>query len=83
MSEHAPKVAMRVALREAPDNVTATVAIDGLGPGYEATAEAPRSHQDPDTHIEFELAVSRALNELEHRIMERIHERIDRTTDDV
>jgi hypothetical protein len=29
------------------------------------------------------LAVSRALSRLQHGIMERIHEQIDRSTDDV
>lgn len=79
----APDVTMGIALEAEPDNVTATVTIDGLGPGYEATAAARRSHQDPGTHIEYELAVSRALNRLQHRIMEQIHERIDRSADDV
>lgn len=83
MTEHTPHVAMSVALDSAAETVSATVTIDGLGPGYEATADAPRSHQDPPTDIEFELAVSRALLALEHRIMERVHERIDRSTDDV
>lgn len=83
MTERSPEVAMSVALDPRPDKVLATVRLEGLGMGYQATAEAPRSHHDPVTHIEFELAVSRALARLQHRIMERIHEQIDRATDDV
>lgn len=83
LAKLAPDVAMRVDLEEEPESVTATVTIDGLGPGYEATAAAPRGHQDPGTHIEYQLAISRALNGLQHRMMEQIHEQIDRSTDDV
>jgi hypothetical protein len=83
LAERAPDVAMSVALLSEPDNVKATVTLDGFGSGYEATAEAPRSHQDPATHIEFELAVSRALGLLQCRIMQQIHEQIDRSTDDI
>ncbi len=78
-----PDVAVSVSLDTGPDSVTATVILDGLGSPYTATAEAPRSHRDPIPHIEFELAVSRALSRLQHGIMERIHEQIDRSTDDV
>lgn len=83
LAEGAPDVAMSVSLESEPENVTATVTLDGLGSSYEATAAASRSHSDPATHIEFELAVSRALSRLQHRIMEQIHEQIDRSADDV
>lgn len=83
LADRAPDVAMSVALESEPENVTATVTLEGLALSYEATAAAPRSHSEPATHIEFELAVSRALSRLQHRIMEQIHETIDRSADDV
>lgn len=77
-------VAMDLTLESRPDTVTATVTLDGLGPSMTATGEARRSSRDPNPHIELGLAVSRALIRLEHRIMEGIHDRIDRsTTDDI
>jgi hypothetical protein len=76
-----PELALSVALDSDPDCVTATVTLDGFDSEYEATAMAQRT--DPSTEIEFKLAVSRALSALEHRMMEEIHERIDRVTDDV
>ncbi len=82
-TQQPPYVGMNVALETDPDSVKATVTLDGLGSGYEASAEAPRSHREPDAHIEFELAVSRALSRLQHNLMEQIHEKIDRTADDV
>lgn len=73
-------VAMDLTLEARPDTVT----LDGLGPSMTATGEARRSSRDPDPHIELGLAVSRALIRLEHRIMEGIHEPIDRSsTDDI
>lgn len=79
-----PAVEMSVALEAEPDTVSATVTLEGLGTPYTATAEAWRSRREPDPHVEVELAMSRALARLEHRIMERVHERIDRSmTDDV
>ena len=84
MTDLPPDVAMDVELETYPETVTATVTLDGLGAPYTVTAEAWRSSKEPDPHIEFELAVSRALNRLEHRIMERVHERIDRSgADDI
>ena len=74
---------MNVTLESLPDKVTATVTLDGLASGYRATADAPRSHPNRTAQIEFELAVSRALSRLHHRMMEGIHEQVDRATDDV
>jgi Rv2632c-like len=79
-----PTVKMVVALETEPDTVTATVTLDGLETPYAASAEARRSTREPDSHIEVELAVSRALARLQHQIMERVHERINRSaTDDI
>ena len=78
-----PDIVMTVSLASDTDSVAATVTLDGFGSAYAATAEAQRSHQNPDPHIEYELAVSRALSRLQHDIMEAIHRRIDRTTDDI
>lgn len=78
-----PDVAMTVSLASHPDSVAAAVTLVGFGSAYAATAEARRSHQNPDPHIEYELAVSRALSQLQHNIMEAIHGRIDRTADDI
>lgn len=83
MPERTPEVTMTVSFEPGPDNVSATVTLDGLGLPYKATADAWRSHRDPEPNIEFALAVSRALSRLQHEIMESIHERIDRTTDDI
>lgn len=84
VSDGTPAVEMNVALETKPDTVTATVTLDGLDGPYTATAEAWRSNREPDPHVEVELALSRALARLEHRIMERVHERIDRSaTDDI
>lgn len=84
VTDRTPVLEMEVALEEEPDIVTATVTLDGLEMPYTATAEAWRSDREPDPHIEIELALSRALARLEHRIMERVHERIDRSaTDDI
>ncbi len=81
--DRSPDVAMTVSLASHPDSVAATVTLVGFGSDYAATAEARRSHQNPDPHIEYELAVSRALSRLQHDIMEAIHRRIDRTADDI
>lgn len=83
MSEHIPEPAMTVSLKPGPDTVAATVTLDGLGRSFTVTAEAWRSNRAPDLHIVFELALSRALSRLQHEIMESIHQRIDRETDDV
>ena len=84
MAARTPDVEMNISLESHPDTVTATLTLDGLGPSFTATGEAWRSSREPDPHIEYELAMSRALTRLEHRIMERVHQRIDRsTTDDI
>jgi hypothetical protein len=49
-----------------------------------AEARAPRSHGNlTAAPIDRELAVARALDEIHHQLMETIHERIDRSADDV
>lgn len=78
-----PDVAMTVSLVSHPDSVAAAVTLNGFASPYAATAKAPRSRQYPDPHIEYELAVSRALSQLQHNIMEAIHGRVDRSTDDI
>ncbi len=83
MSGRIPKPAMTVSLKPGLETVAATVTLDGIGPSFAVTAEAWRSDRAPDPHIAFELALSRALSRLQHEIMESIHQRIDRATDDV
>ena len=81
--DRTPAVAMSVALHPHGDRVSATVTLDGLGAHYEASALAPVSKQQPAAGVEYQLAVSRALSKIQHDLMESVHERIDRTTDDV
>ena len=55
-----------------------------MGSDYMAEARAPRSHGNlTAAPIDRELAVARALDEIHHQLMETIHERIDRSADDV
>lgn len=84
MSDRIPTVELRVDFDPVADAVNATVTMDGLGPTCTSTGHAPRAVRRPDPELDYELAVSRALSGLEHQIMERVHERIDRaTTDDI
>lgn len=82
MSDPIPSVELHVEFDPAPDAVNATVTMDGLGPTCKATGHAPRAVHHPDAEMDYELAVSRALSALEHQLMERVHERIDRATID-
>jgi hypothetical protein len=77
-------VNLTVAIRASEDTTIATVALGGLESDYLAEAEAPRSHGKLTiAPIDRELAVARALDAIHHQIMESIHERIDRSADDI
>ncbi len=79
-----PDLTLTVAIRDEADKTIASIALGGLGTDYVAEAEAPRSHGNLTiAPIDRELAVARALDEIHHQLMESIHERIDRSADDV
>jgi Rv2632c-like len=84
VSDRIPSVVLHVDFDPTPDAVNATVTMDGLGPTCKATGHAPRAVRRPDPEMDYELAMSRALSALEHQLMERVHQRIDRAaTDDI
>ena len=84
MSDRIPSVVLHVDFDPAPDAVNATVTMNGLGATCKATGHAPRAVHHPDPEMDYELAMSRALSALEHQLMERVHQRIDRAaTDDI
>lgn len=77
-------VTLMAAIRPGDDETVATVTLTGMGTDYMAEARAPRSHGNlTAAPIDRELAVARALDEIHHQLMETIHERIDRSADDV
>ena len=79
-----PKVRMSVSWLAHEGTMTASVKLEGLGEAYESEGVAPVTHgATAIPTIASELAMARALNDLQHQIMGRLHERIDRSTDDV
>jgi len=79
-----PKVSIHVELHDVEDRVTATATVEGLSEPF--TAEASAAHGRGDAaplEIAPDLAVARVLNRLQHGIIESIHERIDRSGDDI
>jgi hypothetical protein len=79
-----PGVTLTVTIRADADKTIADVTLGGLGATYRAEAEASRSHGKlTSSPIDRELALARALDEIHHQLMESIHERIDRSADDI
>jgi len=82
--ESTSEVTLGVAIRQEAGETLARVALGGLGPLYVSEARAPRSHGKlTAAPIDRELAVARALDDIHHQLMVSIHERIDRTADDI
>lgn len=82
--EATPRLTMNVASALEADELRTTVTLEGLGEPYAGSATASVTRRDArSSGIAFELSVVRALQALQHEIMERVHERIDRATDDV
>lgn len=79
-----PRLTMSVATIAHPDELVTTITFEGLGEPYVCSATAPLSpSRETSLRIGVQLGVVRALHNLEHEMMERIHEQIDRVTDDV
>lgn len=79
-----PKLTMSVASIAHPDELGTTVTLGGLGAPYVCSARAALPPGgEASLRMALELSVVRALHKLEHEMMERIHEGIDRITDDV
>jgi hypothetical protein len=79
-----PKLTMSVASIAHPEELTTTITFDGLDEPYVCSATAPLNpRRETSLRIALQLSVVRALHELEHEMMEHIHEQIDRVTDDV
>lgn len=79
-----PKLTMTVASIVHADQLETTVSFEGLGEPHVCSATAAMNpSREASLRIALELSVVRALHQLEHEIMERIHEGIDRVTDDI
>jgi len=84
-SDVLPKVRMHLELESEGESVTATAVLDGFGEPFHASGSAAQSRdRDPARpNLAAELAVVRALSDLHHQILERVHERIDRSMGDI
>ena len=79
-----PKLTMSVASIAHAEELVSTVTLEGLGEPFLCSATAAlNTTREESLRIALELSIVRALRELEHELMERIHEGIDRFTDDV
>lgn len=80
-----PKVRVNVTVETGDETVSATATVDGLSRTYQAVGNAPyrNTGAHPMPRIGPELAVARALHVLYHDMMESIHERIDRSYEDI
>lgn len=80
-----PKVRMSLALEADTEAITATAVLDGFGERFRVHGSAPQSPDRDPVCPNFapELAVARALSELHHQLLERVHEHIDRSMGDI
>ena len=80
-----PKVRMHLELEDIGESITAIVVLDGLGEPFRAVGSAAQSpDRDPSRpSLAPELAVVHALSDLQHQLLERVHEHIDRSTGDI
>lgn len=84
-SNMTPALRMTALIQRDGETIGAVIGLVGLGAPYEAHASAPVRHDrvPTETSLASELAMARAVNDLHHQMMKRIHERIDRSVDDI
>ena len=80
-----PKVRMSLVIEVDEASMVATAVLDGFGEPLRAVGMAPLTpDRDPGCpSFTPEIAVARALGELHHQLLERVHERIDRAGSDI
>ena len=85
VDEVLPKVRMSLIIELDGASMVATAVLDGFGEPLRAVGMAPLTpDRDPGCpSFTPEIAVARALADLHHRLLEMVHERIDRAGSDV